>query len=91
VDIDGLPKMLADTATRKGMSGSVVLADHFILGPYKLADGTDMPQSFISRRQSILGVYSGRLGADHIQAQLGIVWKKRVIDEIISGVSPIAT
>jgi hypothetical protein len=28
-------------------------------------------------------VYSGRLGSDEMKAQLGIVWKARVIDEIV--------
>lgn len=32
-----------------------------------------------------IGVYSGRIGADdEFKAQLGKVWKKRVIDEIIN-------
>jgi hypothetical protein len=35
--------------------------------------------------REILGVYSGRIGASAIEAQLGIVWKTHVIDEIISG------
>lgn len=36
--------------------------------------------------RTFVGVYSGRLGAkDEFQAQLGIVWKKQVIEEIIEG------
>jgi hypothetical protein len=30
-----------------------------------------------------IGVYSGRVGDDTFQAQLGVVWKYDVIDEII--------
>lgn len=82
VDIGGLPKILVDSATRSGMSGSLVLAKHFILGPYS-ANG-EKKETIISVTDSILGVYSGRLGADEVQAQLGIVWKRRVVDEIFS-------
>jgi hypothetical protein len=35
--------------------------------------------------REILGVYSGRIGASAIEAQLGIVWKTHVIDDIIAG------
>jgi hypothetical protein len=83
VDIQNLPKLLVDTATRSGMSGSLVLAKHFILGPYT-TNGVKN-DNLIAVKDSILGVYSGRLGADQVQAQLGIVWKRRVIDEILSG------
>lgn len=82
VDLDGLPKVLVDTATRSGMSGSLVLAKHLIFGPYKKSDGTDS-NTLIVLKNSILGVYSGRLGADEVQAQLGIVWRRQVIDEIL--------
>ena len=35
--------------------------------------------------RSFLGVYSGRIGAeDNFKAQLGIVWKKTVIEEILA-------
>lgn len=88
VDLDGLPKLLVDTATRSGMSGSLVLAHHILLGDYKMADGTEVTNSLIAVKDSILGVYSGRLGADHVQAQLGVVWKRSVIDEILPPVGP---
>lgn len=83
VDIGNLPKLLVDTATRSGMSGSLVLAKHFILGPYAVNGSTN--DSLIAVKDSILGVYSGRLGADEMRAQLGIVWKRRVVDEILLG------
>jgi hypothetical protein len=76
-DLDG-PKMLVDTATREGMSGSPVIAvahKGFEAEPGFLATG-DHAYRFV-------GVYSGRLGADEMKAQLGIVWKARVVDEIV--------
>ena len=30
-----------------------------------------------------LGVYSGRIGADDLKAQLGVVWKAHVVEEIV--------
>lgn len=83
VDLGGLPKVLVDTATRSGMSGSLVLAKHLLLGPYKKTDGTDS-NTLIALKDSILGVYSGRLGADEVQAQLGIVWRRQVVEEILA-------
>jgi hypothetical protein len=83
MDIENLPKLLIDTATRSGMSGSLVLAKHLILGGYKTANGEES-NTLIAIKNTILGVYSGRLGADEIKAQLGIVWKRQVIDEILA-------
>ena len=31
------------------------------------------------------GIYSGRLRASAVEAQLGIVWKPHLIDEVIDG------
>jgi len=40
----------------------------------------------IGEIQNFVGIYSGRiLGKTELEAQLGIVWKKEVIDEIIDG------
>jgi V8-like Glu-specific endopeptidase len=89
IDIDKMPKMYVDTATAKGMSGSPVIA-HF--------NGTYMPggkfsdDGFFGVARQFLGIYTGRytddvtkdLRNDVFNAQLGIVWKKQVIEEIIS-------
>lgn len=84
VDIDGLPKMYLDTATRPGMSGSPVLymAKRSIL----MGDGAPGSARKLSAHfMKFVGVYSGRIGAeDELKAQLGIAWKAEVIDEIIS-------
>lgn len=79
----GLPQIIVDTATRSGMSGSVVLARHRISGGYKRKDGSDAAPIIGGQRDVILGVYSGRLGASELEAQLGIVWKRELISEII--------
>lgn len=87
-DPDGLPKLYVDAATRKGMSGSVVIARHVIIGKYRKRNGEEV-QVLYARKDLILGVYCGRLHPDNVQAQLGIVWKRHTIDETIQGkVSP---
>jgi len=85
-DIDKLPKVLVDTATRQGMSGSPVIYQRVgihVPGPdkSKITDDTSF-----GRIRGFLGVYSGRIGTeDNLKAQLGIVWKESVIQEIIKG------
>jgi hypothetical protein len=32
-----------------------------------------------------VGVYSGRLGHGELEAQLGIVWKAKAVDEVVQG------
>ena len=85
---DGLPKIYVDTATRSGMSGSVVIVRHNLFGKrIKKKDGTLSEPMIYAKRDLVLGIYSGRLGADHVQAQLGIVWKRQVIEETITGMA----
>lgn len=84
IDPNGLPMIYIDTATRKGMSGSVVIAEHLHIGPYLKKDGSKSDTLF-HKSKKILGVYSGRLGPDNVEAQLGVVWKRTVIEEIIKG------
>ena len=85
-DADGLPKMLIDTATRQGMSGSVVVARHIVVGrDYPKKDGTRSQVMLYARQDSVIGVYSGRHYPDLEKAQLGIVWKRIAIDQTIAG------
>lgn len=85
-DPDGLPKMYVDSATRTGMSGSVVVARHIVVGKsIKRKDGTQTEAFLHAVRDVVLGIYSGRLGADLLQAQLGIVWKRHAIEETVNG------
>lgn len=83
-DPDGLPKLFIDTATRPGMSGSVVLARHTIVGKtFPRKNGTASEPVLYAQLDTVLGVYSGRLGAGDLEAQLGIVWRRSAIVEIV--------
>ncbi len=42
-------------------------------------------QDWFGEADSFVGVYSGRLGASQLEAQMGIVWKKLLIEEIVNG------
>ncbi len=79
--IDGAKKLFVDTATRKGMSGSFVVAQHTgVFAP----QGEMTLDSWIGTGRKILGIYSGRLGASNVEAQLGIVWHRELIDEVVA-------
>ena len=85
LDIDDLPKIFIDTATREGMSGAPVFV---IQRGYWRKEGKDRFGNFqevsgIGEGRRFIGVYSGRVGNDALSAQLGVVWKHNVIDEII--------
>jgi hypothetical protein len=74
--------MLVDTASRAGMSGSPVIRRSW--GTHLLDNGTKVDDGQTATR--FVGIYSGRLHtALRIDAQLGIVWPRRIIEEIIAG------
>lgn len=81
VNIDQLPKFLIDTATRSGLSGSPVIMQRD--GVHGFSGGAIKGDEIIGRIRNFVGVYSGRIGDNELKAQLGIVWKAKVIDEII--------
>lgn len=81
VNIDQLPKLFIDTATRPGLSGAPVIMQR--VGIHGMKGGKLSATDAIGRIRSFLGIYSGRIGVDELKAQLGIVWKARVITEII--------
>lgn len=85
LDIDDLPKIFIDTATRAGMSGAPVYVHE--TGRWETEKGCGLEKSNGSssgiQGRRFIGVYSGRVGDDTFQAQLGVVWKYDVIDEII--------
>jgi len=83
INIDQQPKFLIDTATRSGLSGSPVIMQR--IGIHGLIDGKMLGDSTIGRIRNFVGIYSGRVGQGEFKAQLGIVWKQCVIDEIIKG------
>jgi len=83
-EIDGLPKLYVDTATKEGMSGApVFLASNGFVhreDPSIRAIANGIVHRFI-------GVYSGRVGDSALEAQLGIVWKESALMDILeSGV-----
>jgi hypothetical protein len=77
--------MLIDTATRPGMSGSPVIwrgAQYFDEANNTWVHTTGNVSRF-------LGIYSGRVAAkDTIEAQLGLVWRASLIEEIIAANRP---
>jgi Trypsin-like peptidase domain len=83
IDIDGLPKIYIDTATRQGMSGSPVYARVIGLWYPEDVESDNLNNAEIGQGTRFLGIYSGRIGNDTFLAQLGIVWKLSVIEEII--------
>jgi len=85
VDVDGLPKFLVDTATRRGMSGAPVIAQ--VSGMWAPEGSEKMGgDSVIGRAgQKFIGIYSSREGDDETTVQLGVVWKRSAIEEIIAG------
>ena len=79
------PKFLIDTATRSGMSGSPGILRY--RGFYKTDTSSEgiSNEDWFGEGDMFVGVYSGRLGPSEMEAQLGIVWKAHLIDEIIDG------
>ncbi|MGZ2258665.1 S1 family peptidase [Roseobacter sp. A03A-229] len=82
VPVDGQePAYLVDTATREGMSGSPVILRYDWLVPLKEGGFEMRTGSSIQ----LIGVYSGRFGAeDEFAAQLGRVWKISAVEEMIT-------
>lgn len=84
-DVGGLPKMLVDSATREGMSGSVVVARFTVAGTgYRKKDGSMSEPVIFGVKDTVIGVYSGRHYPDPEKAQLCIVWKRSAIEETIA-------
>lgn len=84
VDICDKPMMFVDTTTKPSMSGSPVL--------YKEKRTTTLinnKENQMSRYfTKFIGVYSGRVYAKNIyEAQLGIVWKASIIENLLSHIS----
>jgi Trypsin-like peptidase domain len=81
INIDNLPKLYIDTATREGMSGSPVYAQE---SSFWVPEGKSVAEGFFGKGNRFLGIYSGRIGNDSFLAQLGIVWKEEAIQSIIN-------
>ena len=80
------PRLLLDTATRRGMSGAPVFVRQsglIIPGPPFQRDQL-LGDEIIGTAHDFLGCYSSRLGEkDQLDSQLGIVWTRRAIEEIL--------
>lgn len=83
IDLDGMPKLHIDTATRKGMSGAPVYAQQ--VGLIVPEDPNDPAKGSLGRARRFLGVYASRLDGDEFSAQLGVVWKEAAIEQIVDG------
>jgi len=81
IDAEDLPLFYVDSATSKGLSGSpVILRKQPGLKENGKFEFNTVP---VSR---FVGVYSGRrVPRDKPEANLGFVWKKEVVPDIISG------
>lgn len=75
VNYDGLPRFLIDSRTRPGQSGSPVVAIR--QGTVKYANNS---MGFGADAREFLGIYGGRI---HPDSDIGIVWKREVIHEIL--------
>lgn len=83
IEIDNLPKYLVDTASRSGMSGAPVIM--YRTGIHIRNPGKMSKDDLLGRIRKFVGVYSGRIvGKNDLEAQLGIVWKEHVIEEILT-------
>lgn len=89
VDQQGLPRFLIDCRTAESMSGSPVICSHSGIW---MPNGKVEPNTTIGTVRKFVGVYSGRLYGHDVEDErvtdIGQVWKKRVIDEIIASGVP---
>ncbi|OYU38645.1 MAG: hypothetical protein CFE33_15250 [Pseudorhodobacter sp. PARRP1] len=75
------PKFLIDTASRPGMSGSLVIQTS-VNGIY-VSEAGDIALSQSAAK--IVGIYSGRIGVEgSADLQLGIVWPMEIVTRIIT-------
>lgn len=80
VEYEDLPQFLVDCRARRGQSGSAVIA-HRASGA--LCRMPDSRSAILTGNVSqLLGIYSGRINE---QSDLGKVWKRRAILEVLSG------
>jgi hypothetical protein len=82
-------RVLVDTASREGMSGSPCLA--LCNWQYYRKDPSSMKMTIVKQPLTcrLVGVYSGRLNAsDQLEAQLGMVWHKNLIMETMANGAP---
>lgn len=81
IDFEDLPVFLIDCRSRPGQSGSAVIA-YRSGGMVALEDGN--AAVFGGPVARFLGIYSGRIND---QSDIGIVWKAKAIQELISSIA----
>ena len=81
--INGMPCFLLDTATREGMSGAPVIQRANMYE--KRGGGAILAGPLVTQ---VLGIYSGRYVGELGEAQLGIVWKRELIETILQDPAP---
>ncbi|MBY5792979.1 serine protease [Rhizobium leguminosarum bv. viciae] len=79
-DFDDLPTFLIDCRTRKGLSGSPVIAYRYGSADYE-GGGIIAFDKPVTR---FLGIYAGRVNPD---ADLGIVWKATAIADLVNSIT----
>jgi Trypsin-like peptidase domain len=79
IDYNNLPVFLIDATTKPSMSGSPV---YFRRYNYNYIENSTKRLAHLDRVTKFLGVYSGRT---HDLSDIGMVWKPRVISEILHG------
>ena len=77
IDYNELPVFLIDCRTRQGQSGSPVVK-HSNGGTIRLKSGASRMGGVAT---TFLGIYSGRV---HKDSDLGMVWKRSAIIELLS-------
>jgi hypothetical protein len=78
IDYDAKPIFLIDCRSRPGQSGSPVIASRSG-GLVTLTNGEAV--MFVGPQMKFLGIYSGRIND---QSDLGIVWKRTAIVELVA-------
>lgn len=79
IDFNDLPCLLVDSRTRKGQSGSPVIAYRTGGSGYETAAGTHFGTGAV---EQFVGVYSGRINEE---SDLGFVWKVSALLDILNG------
>jgi hypothetical protein len=77
VDYGGKPAFLIDATTRGGMSGSPVIRR--VYGAYASTQALAVLGEGGATR--FIGVYAGRI---HDAAEIGLVWRPRVVEEVLA-------
>ncbi len=79
IDCDGLPLSFIDATTKRGMSGSPVIAKR--IGDYRTSTAL---HNLSGGGVRFLGIYSGRYTDALTNIEVGCVWKPQILEEIFA-------